>query len=227
MDPHRCLRVPARAILPAAVIWAKKRGSPDCFQPGNPREIIPAACYSPTGKPRSTLAAETLHCRVRNGNGCCLPAMATGKSCSGRSRKRKHSPGCSVVPPAASAAPPVLRRVSLENGQASRRISTGRLNGSPRFHLRPIEVVVFNLPSGGLRPGRSCLGGGLALRCFQRLSVPHIATQRCRWRDNWNTRGASFPVLSYWGMFSSNLLRPQRIWTELSHDVLNPARVPL
>ena len=120
-----------------------------------------------------------------------------------------------------------LARVSLENGQASRRISTGRLNGSPRLHLRPIEVVVFNLPSGGLRPGRSCLGGGLALRCIQRLSFPHIATQRCRWRDNWNTRGASFPVLSYWGMFSSNLLRPQRIWTELSHDVLNPARVPL
>ena len=49
----------------------------------------------------------------------------------------------------------------------------------------------------------------------------------CRWRDNRNTRGASFPVLSYWGMFSSNLLRPQRIRTKLSHDVLNPARVPL
>ena len=79
----------------------------------------------------------------------------------------------------------------------------------------------------GLAPRRSCLRGGLALRCFQRLSFPHIATRRCRWRDNRNTRGASFPVLSYWGMFPSNLLRPQRIWTKLSHDVLNPARVPL
>ena len=36
--------------------------------------------------------------------------------------------------------------VLWKNGQASRRISTGRLSGSPRLHLRPIEVVVFNLP---------------------------------------------------------------------------------
>ena len=28
-------------------------------------------------------------------------------------------------------------------------------------------------------PGRSYLRGGLALRCFQRLSFPHIATRRC------------------------------------------------
>ncbi len=40
---------------------------------------IPAARYSPTGNPRSTLAEETLHYRVRNGNGCCLLSMATGK----------------------------------------------------------------------------------------------------------------------------------------------------
>ena len=37
----------------------------------------------------------------------------------------------------------------------------------------------------------------LALRCFQRLSFPDVATQRCLYRDNWNTRGQSFPVLSY------------------------------
>jgi hypothetical protein len=30
-----------------------------------------------------------------------------------------------------------------------------------------------------LRRGRSDLGGGLALRCFQRLSVPYVATQLC------------------------------------------------
>ena len=45
--------------------------------------------------------------------------------------------------------------------------------------------------------GKCHLRMGLALRCFQRLSLPHIATRRCRGRDNRNTRGASFPVLSY------------------------------
>ena len=38
---------------------------------------------------------------------------------------------------------------------------------------------------------------GFPLRCFQRLSLPYIATQLCRWHDNWSTRGTSTPVLSY------------------------------
>ena len=38
---------------------------------------------------------------------------------------------------------------------------------------------------------------GFPLRCFQRLSCPDLATQLCRWHDNWSTRGPSTPVLSY------------------------------
>ena len=38
---------------------------------------------------------------------------------------------------------------------------------------------------------------GFPLRCFQRLSIPHIATLLCRWRDNRSTRDVSTPVLSY------------------------------
>ncbi len=49
----------------------------------------------------------------------------------------------------------------------------------------------------GLTPGRPYLGVGFPLRCFQRLSFPSLATQRCRWHDNWCTRGSSIPVLSY------------------------------
>jgi len=49
----------------------------------------------------------------------------------------------------------------------------------------------------GLRRGRSNLGAGLALRCFQRLSLLHLASQLCSWRNNWYTLGASIPVLSY------------------------------
>lgn len=50
---------------------------------------------------------------------------------------------------------------------------------------------------GAQGPGRSHLGTSFPLRCFQRLSLPHIATRRCHWRDNRYTRGVSTPVLSY------------------------------
>jgi len=50
---------------------------------------------------------------------------------------------------------------------------------------------------GGLASGKSYLGARFPLRCFQRLSLPNIATRQCRWHDNRNTRGSSTPVLSY------------------------------
>jgi len=53
-------------------------------------------------------------------------------------------------------------------------ISTGKLHILLRFHFRPINVVVFHDPSGKTHLGRS-----LALRCFQRLSLPHLATRPC------------------------------------------------
>jgi len=42
------------------------------------------------------------------------------------------------------------------------------------LHLRPINLVVFEVPQG-----ISGLGVGFTLRCFQRLSVPNIATLQC------------------------------------------------
>ena len=48
-----------------------------------------------------------------------------------------------------------------------------------------------------LRYGKSHLEVGFTLRCFQRLSLPDLATQLCSWRNNWYTRGQSIPVLSY------------------------------
>ena len=45
--------------------------------------------------------------------------------------------------------------------------------------------------------GKTSFEGGFPLRCFQRLSLPYLATQRCFWRNNWYTRGTSTPVLSY------------------------------
>ena len=88
-------------------------------------------------------------------------------------------------------------RVDVEEDQASRPISTARLNVLPRVHLPPIHAVVSCGPSGTCRYGRSHLGGGFPLRCFQRLSLPDVATLRCPWRDNRYTSGQSTPVLSY------------------------------
>ncbi len=114
-------------------------------------------------------------------------------------------------------------------GQAARSISTSKLNTLPCLHTWPINLVVSEGSSVSVSPlrGISDLEGGFPLRCFQRLSLPNLAIQRCSWRNNWNTIGSSIPVLSYWGQLLSNILRPQQIGTELSHDVLNPAHVPL
>src|SRR5690242_10351375 len=54
-----------------------------------------------------------------------------------------------------------------------------------------------------------------------------IATRRWPWPANRNTSGRAAPVLSYWELRPSRLLRPRRIETQLSRAVLNPARVPL
>jgi hypothetical protein len=79
-----------------------------------------------------------------------------------------------------------------ESDQADRAISTGKLHALLRFHTRPIDVVVFHGSQG-----RTRFEVGFPLRCFQRLSRPHIATLQCGWRHNRSTRGASIPVLSY------------------------------
>ena len=77
-----------------------------------------------------------------------------------------------------------------------RLISTGQLHASQRFHLRPINVIVYDEPYS-IKDERSNLRGSFTLRCLQRLSRPNVATQLCPWQDNWCTRGSSIPVLSY------------------------------
>ncbi len=83
--------------------------------------------------------------------------------------------------------------------QASRPISTSKLNTLPCVHTWPINLVVYEGSSVPVSPpgGISYLEVGFPLRCFQRLSLPNVAIQLCRWRDNWDTMGLSIPVLSY------------------------------
>ena len=82
--------------------------------------------------------------------------------------------------------------LEYENNQAERAISTGKLHALPRFHIRPIDVVVFHGSSG-----RNSFEAGFPLRCLQRLSIPYIATLHCGWRHNRSTRDTFTPVLSY------------------------------
>ena len=69
-------------------------------------------------------------------------------------------------------------------------ISTPRLKPLRALHLEPINVVVFHDPTiPNLRVS-------FALRCFQRLSRPNIATRRFSWYQSRYTRGLFIPVLS-------------------------------
>ena len=76
-------------------------------------------------------------------------------------------------------------------------VSTGNLKILLFLQLRPINQVVYLGSLAGKPAWNPNLGIGFTLRCFQRLSVPDIATQPCPKRDNWYTRGQSFPILSY------------------------------
>ena len=50
----------------------------------------------------------------------------------------------------------------------------------------------------GAPSGMRHLGGGFALRCFQRLSILDVAIQRWPRQANWLTSGPAISVLSYW-----------------------------
>ncbi|PJA63884.1 MAG: hypothetical protein CO160_01565 [Candidatus Portnoybacteria bacterium CG_4_9_14_3_um_filter_43_11] len=90
-------------------------------------------------------------------------------------------------------------------------ISTSRLNPLRDLHLRPIKVVISH-QSKILH-----LGESFALRCFQRLSLPNLATQQCPGRDNWQTRGLFIRILSYNGRAPSSIKRLRQIGTNLSY----------
>ena len=183
----------------------------------------------PRPRSRSTIGADRLNDRVRDGNGCGPVALVASKEAGAGDQ----GPGLQTLTPGPRPLSPnecvVMPRLTsrLRRDQASRAISTARLKRSRALHLPPINVVVSHGPSGVSRPGSVHLGEGFPLRCIQRLSPRDIANRRCPWQDSRDTRGRFVRVLSYYGRHPSTLPRPHRIQTELSHDVLNPAHVPL
>ena len=133
----------------------------------------------------SIVGRSELNFRVRDGNGWTLALISTNYSIdrtlkTEQCKTRSSSQGLACF----------IRRSS------PRTISTDQLHTLLRFHLRPINQIVFLGPYS-LKDERSHLRGSFTLRCFQRLSRPYIATQLCPWQDNWCTRGTSIPVLSY------------------------------
>ena len=188
----------------------------------------------------STIAVPGLSFRVRNGTGRLTWAMAAANlllffppAGGGWFRVTVREPedgrdvSCSAF---RDHVLPVVRgcgRVAYVCDDCPSSVSTGQLHPSRGFHVRPINHVFCMgtaAPEGAWNP---YLGAGFPLRCFQRLSLPNVANQPRHWRDDWHTRGSSTQVLSYYGQVSSRFRRAQRIETKLSHDVLNPARVPL
>jgi hypothetical protein len=84
----------------------------------------------PGSLPPSTIGAGGLNFRVRNGNGCDPSALATEKLFSALHSAPENS----------------IASTKIIVNPSPRPISTGRLHTLPRFHLRPINVVVYHGP---------------------------------------------------------------------------------
>ena len=154
----------------------------------------------PRSLDRSTIGAVGLNDRVRDGNECGPYALvasecATTESGSVRvlaNRRSCRSCECSAV---------VFLPLSWRKGGVVK--PHGRLGWVSSETIAGLPLPTYRRgglprPFRGLKvPGRVHLGDGFPLRCFQRLSVPIIATRRCHWRDSRDTSGSSDSVLSY------------------------------
>ena len=134
---------------------------------------------------RSTIGAEGLNDRGRNGNGWTPLALITEHVCYLHLQHESSCPG------------PLLPH----NTRGVKSLGRLGLVCSTRYRpstAQPIYLVFSQEPSEGVATlGRAHLEVGFPLRCFQRFSLPHVATQQCPWRNNWSTSGVSIPVLSY------------------------------
>jgi hypothetical protein len=134
----------------------------------------------------STIGAGGLNFRVRNGNGCISAAKATETSCSaGYPRSGPFENSIANTSETSSKDP------------SPRPISTGQLNTLLCLHFRPINVVVFHGPYLVNPVARFISRRVSRLDAFSGYLFRRFANQPCSWRNNWHTRAASVPVLSY------------------------------
>src|SRR5436309_7304046 len=155
----------------------------------------------PRSGPRSTIGAERLSFRVRDGTGRFPLAMvAETLWSSGPHRRRLLDAGARTSGTA---------QWTLALGERSEDRSRSVCMWQVLGLLVPVSCTRYRASTSGLstrwssrgpysiKDGRSHLEASFPLRCFQRLSLPNVANQQCSWRNNWHTRGSSVPVLSY------------------------------
>ena len=144
----------------------------------------------------STIGAERLNFCVRYGNRWDPFAIVTGillglsypENRTSRSLTPCEKPIFSIFP-----------LVSLDSQiffrSSPRPISISKLL---RYRIYTADLSPGSLPGVLLLSnGILILEVGFTLRCLQRLSAPHFASQLCPWQDNCCTSDASTPVLSY------------------------------
>ena len=124
------------------------------------------------GCPPNIVAAYAFHSRVRDGSEWVHIAMNTRKtfSCSRYEPWELHRKIFFWKTKPVS----IVRR---RRRSSPRSISTPPLHLLPGFHVEPINGC-SSRDLTGLCHGNTHLEVGFPLRCFQRLSTPHMATQR-------------------------------------------------
>jgi hypothetical protein len=179
----------------------------------------------PHSLPCSTIGAEGLNFRVRNGTGCFPSAITTERPTPPTNPHKKRGPAAEINVQATKlrttkqhseikrrAQNPFVQREPHRDANTAQQTTTvHEVSFKPLGLLVPVNSTRYRASmsglstqwsAGGLNPprkvgGRTHLKEGFPLRCFQRLSLPNVANQPCPWRDNWHTRGSSVPVLSY------------------------------
>ena len=94
---------------------------------------------------------------------------------------------------------PIFPLVSLDSSQFFDQVLDRLVSASfIRYRTFTADLSPGSLPGVLLLSnGTLLLEVGFTLRCLQRLSRPHFASQLCHWHDNCCTSDASTPVLSY------------------------------
>ena len=160
--------------------------------------------YFHMGRPHTIIGAGAFHCRVRDGIGWYHAAMAARRKRDVMQMKLVRVVRLCVYRNSRACA---ARALSC---QGARVRALGRYMVKPHGQLVQVSCTHYCASTSCLSTswsttdlqesqglGKSHLGVGFPLRCFQRLSRPYLATRQCHWHDNRNTRGTSTPVLSY------------------------------
>src|SRR4051812_10955207 len=143
----------------------------------------------PRGRPRSTIGAESLSFRVRNVTGRFPLAMAAETLLMSHrfprlTPHRRHRRGpdrTSGTTKWTRALPTHTRMCCQVVGLLVPVSSTGLSSLLPHPAYQPSRLLGASPSQGGWK---SHLEDGFPLRCFQRLSDPNVANQRCSWRNN-------------------------------------------